>query len=83
MEEPGSHLEQLDRPAVLLLSAQLGRLDQDRPRVTRVLGLEAGGELPALVSLLGSRTLASGPVLKEKSVEVGYRGGGGSASPGW
>lgn len=46
------YLEQLYGPAVLLLSAQLSNLDEDRPRVTRILRLKTGWQFPALVSLV-------------------------------
>lgn len=36
------YLQQLYGPAVLLLPAQLSNLDEDRPRVARILGLKTG-----------------------------------------
>jgi len=50
------YLQMLDGLAVLLLSAQLGHLEQDGPRVPRVLGLEGRRQLPALISLLETET---------------------------
>lgn len=47
-----AYLQHLYGLAVLLLPAQLGDLDQDRPRVTRVLTLKTGRQFPALVGLL-------------------------------
>lgn len=48
------YLQQLDGLAVLLLSAQLGRLDENGPRVARILRLKAGRQFPALVGLQGT-----------------------------
>lgn len=39
---------------MLLLSAQLGRLDEHGPRVARILRLKAGRQFPALVGLRGA-----------------------------
>lgn len=45
------YLEQLDGSAVLLLSAQLGHLDENWQWVTWILGLKTGRHFPTLVSL--------------------------------
>lgn len=56
--QSSSYLQQLDGLAVLLLPAQLSHLDEDGLWVTRVLGLEAGGQFPALVGLWAADTAA-------------------------
>lgn len=58
------YLEQLNGLAVLLLSAQLSHLDEDRPWVTGILGLKAGRQFPALISLL--RRITQVAVVKNK-----------------
>ena len=52
------YLQLLYGLAVLLLSAQLGHLDQDGSGLPRVLGLETRRQLSALVRLLGDRETA-------------------------
>lgn len=69
----GAYLQQLDGLAVLLLSAQLGRLDEHGPRVARILRLKAGRQFPALVGLRGGRQRA------ERADQRAASGGGGGA----
>lgn len=68
------YLQELDGLSMLLLSAQLGCLDEHGPRVTRILRLKAGRQFPALVGLRGRQRAGR---MDQRAASYCSGGGGG------